>query len=360
MSDETDLLIDVRGALGTITLNRPKVLNALTLDMVRGLLNRLDVWRDDPAIAAVLIKGAGEKAFCSGGDIRRLYDSGKAGDGYYQAFYLDEYRLNVAIKEYPKPVVVLASGIVMGGGVGIAAPASHRVVTETTVYAMPETGIGFFPDVGGSYFLSRMPGRIGVYLALTGARIGAADCLLSGFANAFVAAEALTALETALAGLDPAGRDPFGAVSQALAGFTTGDPGPAALRPQENFIEHAFGPEAVEEIIELLTDEAAAESPQAAWAGEALAILQARSPTSLKLTRRQIAEGADLDFRECMAMELRLAYRCLEGHDFYEGVRAAILDKDHAPRWSPAAVADVDDARVDGHFAGLGDQEPSF
>ncbi len=340
-----DVLFERRGAVGLITLNRPKALNALTRDMCLAMRERLSEWRDDTAIKTVAIRGTGERAFCAGGDIRALYDSGKNGTPYALEFYRDEYRLNAMIKHYPKPYVALLHGIVMGGGVGVSVHGAYRIANETLTFAMPETGIGLFPDVGGSYFLPRCPGEIGMYLALTGERLKTADTLYAGVATHFVPAaqtgELLAALES---GASP---------DFALQSFGQ-RPGEAPLADKREAIDRIFGEGSVEGIFALL------DADPGHWAREAAAVLRKKSPTSLKITLRQIREGRHLSFDDCMRMEYRMVHRIVEGHDFYEGVRAAIIDKDNAPKWRPADLAGVTESQVETYFEPLGDNELTF
>jgi enoyl-CoA hydratase len=337
-----DVLFEQRGAAGIITLNRPKALNALTQDMCLRTKAQLEDWAKDPSIKAVVIRGAGERAFCAGGDIRALYDSGKAGTPYALDFYRDEYRLDAAIKHFPKPYVALIHGIVMGGGVGVSVHGSHRIAAETAVFAMPETDIGLFPDVGGSYFLPRCPGQVGMYLALTGARLKTTDCLYAGVATHFVPqAKWETLLERLANGTAP---------HQALEGLADNVPD-TFLETHRKSIDSIFGLQSVEAIL------AALDAEGTDWAGETATTLRTKSPTSLKVTFRQIREGAKLEFDDCMRMEYRMVNRIVAGHDFYEGVRAAIIDKDGAPQWQPADLAGVGESDVDAYFAPLGDKE---
>lgn len=342
MSDEAEVLFEKRGAVGLITLNRPKALNALTHNMAVLMTAQLRAWAKDAAIKIVVIQGAGERAFCAGGDIRVLYESGKAGTPYALEFYRDEYILDALIKRYPKPFVALIRGIDMGGGVGVSINGSHRVADESMLFAMPETGIGLFPDVGGSYFLPRCPGEIGMYLALTGARIKTADCLYVGVATDFVPqtkwGELLTKLE--------AGDAPDAAI-KALRG----DAGPAPLAEQHGKIDTIFAATSVEAILERL------DRDTGEWARETAKTIRTKSPTSLKIAYRQVREGAKKEFDDCMRMEFRMVNRIVAGHDFYEGVRATIIDKDGAPKWNPPQLAAVSDADVAAYFAPLGEKE---
>jgi len=342
---EAEIIFEQKGQLGIITLNRPKALNALTHEMAIALEAQLSQWSQDEKIAAALIKGAGEKAFCAGGDIVKLYSEGKAGGDYPYRFYHDEYVCNAAVKHFPKPYIALIDGIVMGGGVGVSVHGSHRIATERTMFAMPETGIGLFPDVGGTYFLPRCPGEIGLYLGLTGARLKAADVIYAGIATSFVASADLNGLEDALASMsfsDNPARD----VDQMIAVYA-GDAGAAQLADLQEWIDQHFAFSNVEEIIASL----AADSDE--WAQKLSVSLLKKSPTSMKLTCRQIREGATLDFDDCMKLEWRLVNRIIKGADFYEGTRALLIDKDQSPVWSPPTLDEVRDEDIDAYFQPL-------
>jgi len=345
MTDEPEVLFEKRGCAGIVTLNRPKALNALTLEMVRAMHPQLIDWANDPDVAHVLVRGAGEKAFCAGGDIRKLHDWGKANDPIAQTFYAEEYRLNAYIKAYPKPYVALIDGIDMGGGVGVSVHGSHRVAGSKMMFAMPETGIGFFPDVGGTYFMPRLPGHIGTWMALSGARLGQADAVWAGIATHAVASEKFEALTEALcensnvrATLDSFSEEPTG---ETLPGLQT-------------VIDRCFSAGSVEEILERLDAESDFDRE---WAAKAAATIRKKSPTSLKIALRQMQLGAEADFEACMRIEARVVRRVFEGHDFFEGVRAVIIDKDNAPKWQPDSLAGVSDADIDAYFAPLGDDE---
>ncbi|MBT5415965.1 MAG: enoyl-CoA hydratase/isomerase family protein, partial [Rhodospirillaceae bacterium] len=276
--------------------------------------------------------------FCAGGDIRALYDSGKTpSDSLTRDFYRVEYRLNRLIKRYPKPYIAAIDGVVMGGGVGVSVHGSHRVATERSLFAMPETGIGFFPDVGGSCFLPRLPGRIGFYLALTGARLRAADCLYAGIATHHAPSERLAGLEAALAESD-------GGIDRILDGFHTA-PGPGPLAERRAEIDRLFARDSVEAIMAAL----AAEDTD--WASSVRKVMAAKAPLSQKATLRQLARGATLEFEDCMVMEYRMSQAAMAAPDFYEGVRAAVLDKDQKPAWKPATLEDATEAMVDVWFA---------
>jgi len=338
MTGTNEILFERRGALAVATLNRPEALNALTLGMIRALAPRLRDWAAEPAVAAVLVKGAGDRAFCAGGDLRVFWDLRDGDRLQAGGFFREEYRLNRQIFTFPKPYIAVLDGIVMGGGVGVSVHGRYRVASERTRFAMPETGIGLFPDVGGSYFLPRLPGRLGLYLGLTGRRLDAADCLYSGIATHYVEAAALPALESALAGVDPA--DAVDAAVAEILGRASSDPGPSNLAADRESIDRCFARDSVEGIV------AALDAEGTDWARRTLERLRACSPTSLKLTFRQLRNGAEMAFDAAMAMEFRLSQACLAGHDFLEGVRAVVIDKDMAPAWDPATLAEVDAATV--------------
>jgi enoyl-CoA hydratase len=336
-----DVLFDRRGALGLITLNRPKALNALTRGMCLAMKVRLAEWAGDDAVRVVAIRGGGERAFCAGGDIRALYEAGAEKSSSALEFYREEYRLDAAIKHFPKPYVALLHGIVMGGGVGVSVHGSHRVGDETVTFAMPETGIGLFPDVGGSYFLSRLPGEIGMYLALTGERLKTADALYAGVLTHFVPARATEELLAAL----QAGNAP----AFALRSFAE-EAGLAPLATRRQDIDRIFSEDSLDGIF------AALDADGGDWATRTLETLRKKSPTSLKITFRQIRKGACMDFDDCMRMEYRMVNRVMAGHDFYEGVRATIMKKDNMPDWRPAELVQVTQSDVEAHFAPLSEE----
>jgi enoyl-CoA hydratase len=317
-----EIQFDRIGALGRIVLDRPKALNALTLDQVHAIHPKLAEWANDPAVAVVVIEGAGDKAFCAGGDIRALYEACKAGDTpHVAAFYRDEYRLNRRIKTMPKPYVALLDGIVMGGGVGVSVHGQYRIATERTLFAMPETGIGFFPDVGGAYFLPRCPGQIGLYLGLTGARLKAADALYAGIATHFVPAEKLDALRAALA--------EGGNVAAVLESFHQ-SPGIPPLAARRTLIDFCFAHDSVDSIL------AALDAHSDPWAADTAKLIRVKSPSATLIAFEQIRRGRNLDFDACMRMEFRLSQVIAPAPDFIEGIRAVIVDKDNAPVWQPA------------------------
>lgn len=338
-----DIRFDVSHGVAVVTLDRAAALNALTLGMIRDLHPMLDAWADDPAVRAVVVRGAGDKAFCAGGDIRALYDG--RGAAVTADFFREEYRLNHRIFHYPKPYIALMDGITMGGGVGLSVHGRHRVLCEATMFAMPETGIGLFPDVGGAYFLPRLPGEIGLYLALTGNRLRAADCLYAGIGDAYVPADRHDAVIDVL-------RDDA-APSAVLCEAST-DPGAPPLAEHRAAVDRCFGGHSVEAIV------AALEAESSDWAAKTLAVMAGKSPVSQKIAFRQIRTGAALDFDDCMRMEFRLSQRVMAGHDFFEGVRAVMIDKDQAPHWQPDRLDAVTADMVDEYFAPLGDAELTF
>jgi len=346
---ESDILFERRGAAGIVTLNRPKALNAVTHAMVLALRAQLDRWADDASVTRVVMTAAGERAFSAGGDIRALYDLGKAGkhDDALQ-FWRDEYPLNVAIKNYRKPYVALIDGVAMGGGVGVSVHGSHRVAGDRFSFAMPEVGIGFFPDVGATWFLPRMPGELGAYCALTGERFGIADAIGGGIATHRVPSARFGALLEGLTGTV--------SVDAVLAAFNE-PAGEGPLAPRRTAIDRLFTGDMVENILAALDTEALSGSADAEWAQKTTATIRTKSPLSLKLALAQVRRGKTWDFETCMRMEFRIVSRVIHGHDFYEGVRAVIVDKDNKPRWRPPTLADVGEAEVEHHFAPLANSE---
>ena len=346
MSVDDEIRFQRRGGLVVVILNRPRALNALSLSMCQALDAGLAEWQADPAVGAVLIKGTGGRAFCAGGDIRALYRT-LVSEGVQQAvhFYSIEYPMNARLHHFAKPYVALWNGIVMGGGVGASVHGSHRVVTEQTVFAMPETGIGFFPDVGATYVLPRRPGALGMYLGLTGARLKAADCLYAGIGTHHVPSGHLAELESALAEADLAG-DAFAAVDAVLDRFRS-DPGAPELPELRRRIDRCYGEESLAAVLEALAGE------PSGWGRDQIGQLETKSPTSLAVTFRQLRAGAALDFDDAMRLEYRLVHRFMAGHDFREGVRALIIDKDNRPRWRPERLTEVTPAEIGAYFAAL-------
>jgi len=337
MSD--DILFDTADGAGFITLNRPQALNALTLGMVRAMDAQLVKWADDAAIRAVVVKGAGGRAFCAGGDVKAV---ALGGDDLKKNFFREEYILNHRIFTYPKPYIALIDGIVMGGGKGISVHGRRRVVTENLTFSVPEAAIGFFPDVGGGHFLPRCPGQTGLYLALTASRVGAADAMYMGFATDFVEAKNFPAL-CAEKNIDAA-----------IKNFSGSAPGVSLLAQHRAEIDRCFSYGRMEDII------AALEKEKTPWAADTLKAMNALSPTSLKVALKQIRLGAGMSFSEVMTMEYRLSQHFMKGHDFHEGIRAALIDKDRKPRWNPAAISDVSDTEVAAYFQSLGKDDLVF
>jgi len=349
-----DLLVRSHGALRRITLNRPKALNAVTLDMAIAMTSMLRSWASDPAVGVLLLDGAGERGFCAGGDIRSLYDAAKngtamSGDSLPNHFWATEYRLDVLIARYPKPVVAVMDGLVMGGGVGLSAHAPYRVVTDRSAIAMPEVQIGFFPDVGASYLLARAPGYVGTYLALTGHRIGAADAIACNLADTHIAADRLIELSAALADCRTSHdvRTRLNALAVA--------PAAARLPAERHWIDSCFAAADVEEIFGRLQ----ASSANAARA--ALDAIRKASPTSLKVALHNLRSAATFNrVEESFKQDYRIALACIAGHDFIEGIRAAIVDKDRNPRWQPDRIEAVTPDMVDRHFQRVGALELTF
>jgi enoyl-CoA hydratase len=344
MTEAPEVLCRVESGVGRITLNRPRALHALTLTMCEDMIDALSIWRHDEAVQCVLIDHSGERGFCAGGDIRMLAESG-AGDGKAaRLFFHTEYRLNHLLFTYAKPVIAVMDGVTMGGGVGLAMPSAVRIATERTTFAMPETGIGLFPDVGGGWFLPRLPGKAGLWLALTGARIKAADCCALGIATHFMPSDKVETFKAALLAHP-------GSIAAAMAAFVE-DPGHARIAAHRADIDRLFGEGDVEAIIANL------EVEPGDWAAEQLATLKTKSPQTLKVAFRQLKTGAALDdFAANMAMEYRVGARVVQRHDFLEGVRAVIIDKDNAPQWNPPTVEAVTAAMLDDIFAPLPAEE---
>jgi enoyl-CoA hydratase len=342
MSVTADVLTETRGGLGIITLNRPKALNALSLGMIEAIEAALADWAGDVRIGAVLIRGEGGKAFCAGGDVRAIAtnDGSPETERLKRLFFAAEYRLNYRIHTYPKPFVALIDGITMGGGCGLSLHGSHVVATERTALAMPETVLGLFPDVGATWFLNQLPGEMGVYLGLSGVRLRANDLVALGMATHFVPSAAAPALIEDLAAASPLDEASIAAVLARHAG----DPGAAAVAVRQGEVDQLFAGATVEAIMAALADA----GPD--WAGEALQTMRRASPTSLKLTLRQLRGGRTLDLAQMFRIEYRLAVRCTAGHDFPEGVRAILIDKDNAPHWQPAHLEDLDVAAVEAYF----------
>ncbi|MBY8866188.1 enoyl-CoA hydratase/isomerase family protein [Streptomyces sennicomposti] len=340
---EAPVLFGTAGRAAHITLNRPRAINALDHEMVRRIDAALTAWEHDPAVETVVVSGAGERGLCAGGDIRAVHDDARDGDGSAAAaFWRDEYRLNARIARYPKPYVALMDGIVMGGGVGVSAHGSVRIVTERSRVAMPETGIGFVPDVGGTYLLGLAPGELGTHLALTGAQIGAGDALLCGLADHYVPSAALPGLVADLADLP---------VHDALERHVQPPP-QGELAARREWIDACYAAGTVEEIVRRLLGHG---DPAAKEAAETLLT---KSPTSLKVTLAALRRARRLGpLERVLDQEYRVSCACLRSPDLVEGIRAQVIDKDRDPRWSPRTLAEVSDADVEAFFAPLGDRE---
>jgi len=342
------VLVSTQGQLGVLTLNRPEALHALDGEMVKIMTEALLAWADDPAIAGVMVDHAGPRGFCAGGDIRMLAESGAKDGQEARAFFYHEYRLNHLIAHYPKPYVAILDGVTMGGGVGISVHGPFRIGTERTLFAMPETGIGLFPDVGGGWFLPRLAGEIGMWLALTGTRLKAADCVAAGILTHFVPSELLDAAKAQVAGAMSTHK-PLSALKSGLEALEE-EAGRLQHLTADTIarINHCFNGDSVEAILDALS------ADDSDWAKEQVRVLSQKSPQTLKVAFRQLRQGrAATDFATHMAMEYRIGARVVRRHDFLEGVRAVIIDKDQALKWQPATLAEVDDALLDTIFAPL-------
>ncbi|NXY14423.1 HIBCH protein, partial [Atrichornis clamosus] len=356
MSKQTDsaaeVLLEKKGSAGIITLNRPKALNALNLAMIRQIHPQITMWEQDPETFLIIIKGTGGKAFCAGGDIRAITEARKVGDKLPEDFFREEYTLINAIGTCKKPYVALIDGITMGGGVGLSIHGYFRVATEKTVFSMPETAIGLFPDVGGGYFLPRLSGKIGYYLALTGCRLRGRDVLKAGIATHFVESEKLPALEKDLIALKSPSKENIADLLNSYHMKCTVDQEKEfGLDEHMEKINSLFSGNTMEEIVKKLKQDG---SP---FALKQLETINKMSPTSLKLAVRQLREGASMNLQDVLIMEYRLSQACMRGHDFYEGVRAVLIDRDQSPRWKPATLAEVTDEFVDNCFKPLGSND---
>lgn len=349
MMDVTDqVFFDTQGALGIITLRNEKALNALTLEMIRAISPKLDAWAKDPTIAAVMIEGGGEKAFCAGGDVRAVWRSQKQPElglpqDLTQTFFWEEYRLNAQIHHFPKPYIAWLDGITMGGGVGLSRHGAFRIATERMMFAMPETAIGLFPDVGGGWFLNQCPGSLGLYLGLTGGRLKAADAMYAAIATHYMASEKRDALIADLSALTP-GEEAATAVLRAIEAHTQGA-GQPAIAADRSKIDQAFRQDTYEGIVAELN------RIGGEWGQHVLKELEGKSPTSLKVVIQHLARTKGLSIEDVLKLEYRMVQRAMQGPDFYEGIRALLVDKDHNPQWSPTSTDLVDDALVESFFA---------
>ena len=355
MTDSDDVLIERRagrdGSVLHIELNRPRALNALTLPMIRKIDPVLAAAQADPDVACVVITGAGDRAFCAGGDVRAIAESlpDKAST-LSQDFFREEYVLNRRIHRYPKPYVALIDGVSMGGGFGVSVHGRFRVCTEKLTFAMPETTIGLFPDVGGTWFLTRCPGEVGTYLALTGRRVKLADALYCGYATHAVPSGDVATLRQAL--FEQAPRDRAG-VDAVIARFAAA-PEPPPLAEHRRTIDRCFAFDTVEQIVRALAQDGGD------WGAEIVRELGQKSPTSLKVTLRQLRGGRGLEIEDVLIREYRMTQRFMAAHDFAEGVRALLIDKDQKPRWRPSGLAEIDAATVEAYFAPLGADDLRF
>ncbi|HUI20106.1 MAG TPA: enoyl-CoA hydratase/isomerase family protein [Methylocella sp.] len=343
---ELEIICEREGFCGIVTLNRPEALNALTLNMVRQMAAALDQWENDTRVRCIAVRGSGNKAFCAGGDIRILYYLGRAGRHAEQlSFWREEYQLNRRIKHYPKPYVALVGGIVMGGGAGLSLLGSYVIAGERFSFAMPEASIGFFPDVGATYFLPRLPSRAGVYLALTAGRMTCGDALSFGVARAHIPSARHAGLTQRLIGGEE--------IESAIAAERAPPPA-SALLPQSELMERCFSAATLPAILANLDEAGDAGSSFARSAAEAI---RSKSPSSLAIALRQMQIGGKLDIDEALRTEFRIVSRIARSHDFYEGVRAVIIDKDNRPHWNPATIDRVDSTMVDSYFAPLHEGE---
>ncbi|MDE5413702.1 enoyl-CoA hydratase/isomerase family protein [Alkalihalobacterium chitinilyticum] len=341
---EASVLFERENQVGVIRLNRPKVLNSLNAEMVDLLYRQLQEWKSDPAIAVVCISGEGTKGLCAGGDMRSLYDLRDSSVlDLARDFFSTEYQMDLLIHQYPKPVVVNMDGIVMGGGVGLSVGATHRIVTEKTKWAMPEMNIGFFPDVGASYFLNQMPGAVGRYLALTSGIIKAADVMYAGAADYYMASDDWDKLKADITSTDWKTKEIEDEMNRLLKRYCQPiDIQSSNLATTQEKINQHFSHETMEEIIASLQSDAAHDE----WAKETLTTLLTKSLTSLKVTLRQLQEGEKKSLVECFKMEFILGMNFMSLPDFYEGVRAVLVDKDRSPNWDPSRFEDISEEDI--------------
>ena len=349
---EGDLIVRREGAAGIIRLNRPKAINAMTFEMSLGIDAALDRFESDPAVAVVILEGAGERGLCAGGDIRGLYESSKAGGDLGKIFWRQEYVMNARIAKYPKPYIAFMDGLVMGGGVGLSGHARHRVVTEKTKLAMPEVGLGFFPDVGGTWLLTRIPGEIGTFFGLTGQTMNGPDAIFARFADAVVPSTKLPALREALTTIRPGATS--AEVDKVIAGFATGESaGPVPAKQAS--IDRWFAHDRMEDIFSTLKRD------DSEFAQSTRKVLNEKSPRGMVVTLKLLRLARDAaSLEECLVREYRAALEVFRSDDFREGVRAAVIDKDRNPRWSPPRVEDVTREMLAPYFREIGTDELVF
>lgn len=349
---EPEVLLEKVGRTGVITMNRPKVLNALNLTMIRQIYPQLKKWESDNETDIVIIKGAGDKAFCAGGDIRAVTEAGKVGESLAQDFFREEYILNNAIGSYRKPYIALIDGITMGGGVGLSVHGRFRVATEKTLFAMPETAIGLFPDVGGGYFLPRLQGKLGLFLALTGFRLKGRDVQKAGVATHFVESKKIPDLQKELVDLkSPSAEDVSRVLDSYQSQSSLDAEKPFILKKHLSDIDRLFSASSVEGIVKNLKTDGSE------FAKKQTETLSKMSPTSLKITLKQLQAGAALSLQDVLVMEYRLSQACMRGCDFYEGVRAVLVDKDQNPKWNPPTLEEVSDQMVEQCLSSLGEKD---
>ena len=343
---EPEILFAVENGLGVITLNRPKALNSLSMGMIREMERVLPQWEKDQAVKAVVVRGAGDRAFCAGGDVAGLYREMRDDPQgtLRRDFFREEYIVNRRIYRFAKPWISLIDGIDMGGGVGLSVHGSHSVASEKFLFAMPETTIGLFPDVGGGYFLTRLPGALGTFLALTSHRLKVADALWAGIVDAYVPSAKMDELQAALGAADLSGPDADRKVDAVIAHFTA-DAGVPSLPAMMPDVDRCFSAESLKEIVAKLKKD------NSEWAQKQLAALLKLSPTSMAITLEQLRRCANRSFEDCMTIEYRMSQRGMQaGHDFFEGVRALLIDKDQKPKWNPPTIDGVTRTLVEEHF----------
>ena len=345
MSD-AEILFEIKDGLGLMTLNRPKALNALSHGMILEMERVMPLWEKDPAVKAVVLRGSGDRAFCAGGDVAGLYREMRDNPSgtVRRDFFRDEYIVNRRIYRFAKPWISLIDGIDMGGGVGLSVHGSHSVASEKFLFAMPETTIGLFPDVGGGYFLSRLPGALGTFLALTSHRLKAADAQWAGIVDAYVPSAAMNELQAALGAADLSGPDANRKVDAVIARFAA-DPGMPMLPAMMPDIDRCFSAESLQEIVDKLRKH------PGEWAQKQLAALMKLSPISMAITLEQLKRCANRSFEDSMTIEYRMSQNCMRpDHDFFEGVRALLIDKDQRPKWNPPSIEGVTQAMIEAHF----------
>ncbi|XP_062519631.1 3-hydroxyisobutyryl-CoA hydrolase, mitochondrial-like [Corticium candelabrum] len=348
---DEEVIVERCGNAAVITLNRPKALNALNMNMIKIIYPQLKMMENDPDVKVIIMKGAGDKAFCAGGDIRAVADGKKSGNTVPSEFFREEYKLNYAIGTLKTPYVALIHGITMGGGVGLSVHGMFRVATGKTVFAMPETAIGFFPDVGGGHFLPRLHGRLGLYLALTGTRLRGRDVQLAGVATHYVDADKIGDLESQLMSVSSDNALEIGKILDDVHQKSSSEEADFSLKKRLNQINRCFESNSLEGIMDAL------HADGSDWAKEQLVTLNKMSPTSMKVTIRELEEGRRLNLKEDLEMEYRISQRFMDGNDFFEGVRAVLVDRDNSPKWKPSSISAVTQDEVGTYFQSLGDQD---